>query len=72
MQSIKGNFSRKIHHGNIWQKRFNTRLVNTDEYLATIIDYIKNNPTKENLPKKFRRMPYQYSDEGKIKALLFT
>lgn len=25
LQSIKGNFSRKIHEGNIWQKRFYTR-----------------------------------------------
>lgn len=70
MQSIKGNFSRKIHHGNIWQKRFNARIVNTDEYLETVIDYIKSNPVKENLPKKFQQMPYQYFDGQKIKTFL--
>jgi len=69
MQSIKGNFSRKIHHGNIWQRRFYHRIVNTDEYLAMVIDYIKNNPTKENLPIKFQRVPYQYFDWPKINAL---
>jgi len=70
MQSIKGNFSRKIHHGNIWQKRFNTRIINNNEYLATIIDYIENNPIKEHLPKKFQQIPYQYFDRRKTKAFL--
>jgi hypothetical protein len=69
MQSIKGNFSRKIHNGNIWQRRFYHRIVNTDEYLATVIDYIKNNPTKEHLPKKLQKTPYQYFDWAKINNL---
>jgi len=65
MHAIKSYFVTAMRHkfkfnDPIWQKRFNTRVVNTDEYLATIIDYIKNNPTKENLPKKFRQRPYQY------------
>jgi len=34
MQSIKGNFSRTIQQGNIWQKRFNTRIVNANEYIG--------------------------------------
>ena len=33
IQSIKGNFSRKIHIGSIWQHRFNTRIINNRKYL---------------------------------------
>jgi len=69
MQSIKGNFSRKIHNGNIWQRRFYHRIINTDEYLAAVIDYIKNNSIKENLPKKFQQRPYQYFDWSRVYAL---
>lgn len=51
-----------------FQPRFYTRVINTTEYLATIIDYIQNNPIKENLPKKFQQRPYQYFDRRKINA----
>ena len=44
----------------IFQRRFYTRIVNTIEYMATIIEYIINNPIKENLPKKYHIFPYQY------------
>lgn len=53
MQSIKGNFSRMVHQDHIWQRRFNTRIVNTDEYLATIIYYIKIIPLKIIYRKNF-------------------
>jgi REP element-mobilizing transposase RayT len=62
MQSIKGNFSRVIHQGNIWQPRFYNRLVNTDKYLDTVIQYIISNPIKAKLPNKFHIPPYQYID----------
>jgi len=60
MQSIKGNFSRVIHQGNIWQPRFYAHIVNTDKYLDTVIQYIICNPIKAKLPHKFHILPYQY------------
>ena len=69
MQSIKGNFSRKIHIGNIWQKRFYTRIVNNRRYLHSVIEYIKHNPTKAELPLKYYRQPYRYFNWTKINFL---
>lgn len=46
MQSIKGNFSQKIHQGNIWQKRFYSRIISNEFYLENAIEYIKQNPIK--------------------------
>jgi len=59
-QSIKGNFSRKIHMGNIWQKRFYTKIVNTRKYLETAVQYIQRNPFKAELPEKYYKTPCQY------------
>ena len=69
MQSIKGNFSRKLHMGNIWQIRFYTRIVTTGKYLRTVIEYIQHNPVKAELPDKYHRLPYRYFTELKIKDL---
>lgn len=60
LQSVKGNFSRQIHLGNIWQPRFNTRIVNTQKRLRNTIQYIKNNPIKVRLPQKYHHPPYQF------------
>jgi len=69
MQSIKGNFSRNIHVGNVWQKRFYARIVNNRRYLRTVIEYIKHNPEKAELPGKYHKPPYRYFDWEKINGL---
>ena len=69
IQSIKGNFSYKHKLGAIWQRRFYTKIVNTPEYLETVVEYIRYNPTKDGLPKRFTQPPYQYFDWGKIRKL---
>ncbi len=56
--------------GNIWQKRFYTRIVNTDHYFGTVIEYIRHNPIKAELPKRYQRTPYQYVDGKGIERLL--
>lgn len=66
MQSIKGNFSRKVHMGNIWQRRFYAKVIDTDEYLRTVVEYIEYNPIGAGLPAKYKRMPYQCIDHTKI------
>ena len=60
LQSIKGNFSRKIHIGNIWQSRFNSRFVNTEKRFENTLNYILYNYQKHNLPGKYSVYPYQY------------
>lgn len=67
LQSIKGNFSRKIHQGNIWQKRFYARIVHTNKYFCTVLQYINYNPIKAELPVGFRKKPYQYFHWDNIK-----
>jgi len=68
-QSIKGNFSRKIHMGNLWQRRFYTKIINTHKYLETIIQYIQNNPIMAKLPDKYHKPPYQFFDWSDLRKL---
>lgn len=44
----------------IWQRRFYVRIVNTDKYLHSVIQYIHYNPIKADLPLRFQHCPYQY------------
>lgn len=69
MQSIKGNFSRKVGQGNVWQPRFYTKIVTTPEYLTTVVKYMRHNPIKDELPKKYERKPYRYTDTGRLSAM---
>ncbi|MFH0804752.1 MAG: transposase [Patescibacteria group bacterium] len=49
-----------------WQRRFYTSIVITPEYLHTIIEYIKHNPVKGELPEKYCRLPHQFVNWEKI------
>jgi len=42
-----------------FQSRFYARIVNSQRYFNTIVDYIKHNPPKANLPSHFCKYPYQ-------------
>ena len=53
----------------IFQKRFYARVVDNHKYLETVIQYIQQNPIKENLPQKYHQPPYQYFDWNKINNL---
>ena len=75
MYSVKSYFIRQIRDkdeimDSIWQKRFYTRIVNTHKYLETAVQYIKHNPVKVSLPKKYYRAPYQYVDWEAIKKII--
>lgn len=71
MQSIKGNFSRQIHIGELWQSRFNSRLIDNEKRLSNTFQYIKYNHLKHGLSDKYGRYPYQFIDKNKINALFF-
>lgn len=65
MYTIKSFFIKEIRkqYGikySIWQKRFYTRIVDTDTYFNRVIAYIRHNPDKAGLPTRYRRGPYQY------------
>jgi REP element-mobilizing transposase RayT len=53
----------------IFQKRFYSRIVNNHKYLRTVIEYIKHNPIKAELSRKYQKLPYQYFDWDRINAL---
>lgn len=53
----------------IFQKRFYTRIVHDRKYLETVIEYIKHNPIKAELPSKYHQHPYQYFNWDKINEL---
>lgn len=69
MQSIKGNFSRQVYIGNIWQSRFNSRIIDTVESLQNILEYIENNPINARLPNKYNKHPYMYFNWKLIQKL---
>jgi putative transposase len=62
VQSIKGTFSRKMHMGHIWQRRFHDEIIQTEEQLESVINYIYFNPIKAELPEKWSKHPYQYKN----------
>lgn len=62
MKTIKGRFWRFVSGSRVWQPRFNFRIVNNDEYLANIADYIVYNYRKMDLDETFGNPPYVFVD----------
>jgi REP element-mobilizing transposase RayT len=71
IQSIKGTFSRRMHMGHIWQRRFHDEIIETDQHLEGVISYITHNPVKAELPEKWKKYPYQYMNDELIHRLFF-
>jgi REP element-mobilizing transposase RayT len=69
VKSIRGTFSRTIHKGQIWQPRFYDQIIEHEKRLAVTIDYIKNNPIKADLSKKYQKYPYQFINDELINDL---
>jgi REP element-mobilizing transposase RayT len=69
IKSIRGTFSRKMHIGQIWHPRFYDRIIETDEGIEKVINYIRHNPNEWNLPKKWKKYPYQYYNKRLINGL---
>lgn len=63
MQSIKGTFSRSIHQGQIWQPRYNFRIIGSDERFFNTLQYIQFNYLKHDLPAKYGRPPYVFIND---------
>lgn len=52
-----------------WQPGYNSRVMNSTERLQTIVEYIKYNPTKAGLDKRFQKAPYLYINMKKLEVL---
>lgn len=68
IKSIRGTFSHHMHEGQIWHPRFYDQIIENQDRLESTINYIQNNPTKAELPTKYRRSPYQFKDEKLIEG----
>lgn len=60
MQSIKGTFSRFIHQGRLWQPRFFSRIVQSEDQFNSTLQYIALNHRKHQLPEQYSVSPYVY------------
>lgn len=69
MQSIKGTFSRTLPTGKFWQHRSNFRIVEHETYLRNVIEYIRYNYRKMDLPERYGQPPFGFINEGSIQQL---
>ena len=75
MYTVKSYFINELRNKHdipysTWQKRFYTKIVDTRNYLKTVIRYIQNNPAKAGLPAEYQKSPYQYFDWAKLRKLM--
>jgi hypothetical protein len=69
MKSIKGTFSRTLPKGTFWQHRSNFRIIETERYLSNVVDYVRWNYQKMNLPESYGQHPYVFIDHSRIHAM---
>ncbi len=75
MQQFKSLSYKKIRDNHsfkdkFWQKSFDFKIKNNSKMFLTSIEYIKNNPQKFNLPKKYYKLPYMYINKEKVKIMV--
>jgi REP element-mobilizing transposase RayT len=74
LQQIKSIYTKNLRekynfNHPIWQKRFNSRIVDSEERLINTINYILYNPIKGGLDKKYQSEPYIYLNKKLIDSL---
>lgn len=75
MHGIKSYFVHVLRNGSTdavfaWQPRFNSRVLNTEDYLRTAIEYVQFNPKKAGLPARYCKQPYLFVAEKLVDSLL--
>lgn len=60
MKSIKGTFSRTLPKGKFWQHRSNFRIIDNEEHFGHVVEYIRYNYTKMDLPEEYGRPLFLY------------
>lgn len=71
LQSIKGTFSRSLPKGTFWQRRSYVLHVESENYLDTLIDYIRFNYTKMDLPEEYGHAPFVYFNNKNLRDLFW-
>jgi len=76
MHGIKSYFIHALRTGrtNIafaWQPRFNSRVLNSEDYLRTAIEYVLYNPKKVGLPVRYCKQPYMFVDNEQVNSLFY-
>ncbi|GEM_PF-1002121 len=66
MHSIKSTFSQTLRQGPFWQHRSNFRIVESEEYLANVVEYIRSNYTKMDLAEMYGRPPFVFINDDAI------
>lgn len=69
LQSIKGTFSRSLPKGSFWQRRSYVLHVESENYLDTLIDYVRFNYTKMNLPERYGQAPFVLINDKNLRNL---
>ncbi len=74
MHGIKSYFVYALRNGSTmtvfaWQPRFNSRILNTEDYLRSAIEYVHFNPKKAGLPARYCKQPYLYVDDEQVNSL---
>lgn len=69
MNLLKGKFSRLMSPGRFWQPRFNFRIVGNDERFVHIVEYIRYNYRKIELPEMYGQSPWVWIDWEAINNL---
>ncbi len=55
-------FNRKYNRsGHLWQDRYKSKFITSDDYLYTLIRYIENNPREANITQKICTYPFTLS-----------
>lgn len=66
MHSIKSTFAHSLGRGKFWHRRSYFRIVESEEYFANVINYIRFNYTKMNLPERYGEAPFVFFDQSAI------
>ncbi len=66
MHLIKSAFSQHLHHGKFWQHRSNFRIIETEEYLSNVVEYIQYNYQKMDLPEHYGEAPFVFVNQAAI------
>jgi REP element-mobilizing transposase RayT len=54
IKSVTSKKFKKRNNTNLWAQKFNRRVISNDKHLAYLMDYIKYNRVKHNLPENQR------------------
>jgi len=66
MRIVNANYSQYFNRkyrrsGHLWQDRYKSKFITSDDYLYTLIRYIENNPVEANITQQISTYPFTLS-----------